>query len=125
MVTTTNSPATTTQSPLQSATGNVAQEYVLGITLSPSIVAANTTAEQAFTVAGVLVGDFIEVNKPTVQAGLGIVNTRAGLNTLYIAFANTTGVGITPTASEVYQVCITRPIAQQVANGLPASLPLP
>lgn len=123
--TTGNSPATTTQAPLQSAVGNIQSEYVLAVALTPAAVAANTTVEQAFTVAGILSGDFIEVNKPTLQAGLGIINTRASLNTLYIGFANTTAAAITPTAGEVYQVCVSRPIAQEVTNGLPSSLPLP
>lgn len=121
---TTNTPATTGQTPIQSAIGNVQSEWLLGVPLSPASVAANTTVEQSFVVNGIQVGDFIEVNKPTLQAGLGIINTRAALNTLYIGFANTTGSPIVPTAAEVYQVCITRPLAQQVTNGLPSSLPL-
>ena len=125
MPTTNNSPAITTQAPLVSPAGNVAQEYVLGVTLSPASVAAGTTAEQSFPVTGLQVGDFIEVNKPALQAGLGIVNTRATLNTLFIGFSNVTIGAIVPTAGEVYQVRVSRPIAQQVANGMPASLPLP
>lgn len=124
MSTTTNAPAITGQTPIQSAVGNVQSEWVLGVPLTPAAVAANTTAEQSFSVPGILVGDFIEVNKPTLQAGLGIVNTRAGANVLYIGFANNTAGAITPTAGEVYQVCVTRPIASQVINGLPAQLPL-
>jgi hypothetical protein len=122
---TTNTPAVTVQTPLQSATGNLQAEYLLNVVLSPAAVAANTTVEQAFTVNGILAGDFIEVNKPALQAGLGIINTRAAFNTLYIGFANTTAGSITPTVSEAYQVCISRPIAQEVVNGLPSSLPLP
>lgn len=124
MSTSTSNPATTQQTPLVHAVGNLQAEYLLSIPLTPAAVGANTTAEQSFTVNGILPGDFIEVNKPTVQAGLGIINTRAALNTLYIGFANTTGASITPTAGEAYQVCISRPVAQQVSNGLPASLPL-
>lgn len=117
--------AVTTQAPLVAAVGNVAQEYLLNVPLSPAQVAANTTAEQTFTVSGLLVGDFVEVNKPSVQAGLGIVNTRvSAANTLAITFANNTASPITPTASEVHYLCVTRPIAQQVTNGLPSSLPL-
>lgn len=124
MSTTVNAPASTAQTPLTSATGNVQSEWLLGVALTPASVAANTTVEQTFAVNGIIPGDFIEVNKPTLQAGLGIINTRAGTNQLFIGFANTTASPIVPTAGEVYQVCITRPIAQQVANGLPASLPL-
>lgn len=72
-------------------------------TLSPSIVAANTSAEQTFTVTGVTTGDVVVVNKPTAQAGLGIVGVRVtAADTVGITFMNATGSGITPTASQVY-----------------------
>ena len=122
---TTNSPATTVQTPLQSAVGNVQSIWLLAVPLTPAAVAANTSAEQTFTVSGLQVGDVINVDKPTVQAGLGIINNRAGANTLYIGFSNNTGSSITPTAGEVYAVSVLRPIAQDVTNGLPASLPTP
>ena len=122
---TTNSPATTVQTPLQSAVGNVQSIWLLAVPLTPAAVAANTSAEQTFTVNGLQVGDVINVDKPTVQAGLGIINNRAGANTLYIGFSNNTGSPITPTAGEVYAVSVLRPIAQDVTNGLPSSLPTP
>jgi hypothetical protein len=79
--------------------------YHLSVTISPAQVAANTTAEQTFTLAGVQVGDVVYVSKPTTQAGLGIVNVRvSAANTLAITFSNNTGSAITPTASEAYQV---------------------
>ena len=117
--------AVTTQTPLTAAMGNVSQEYVLSVTLSPAIVAANTSAEQTFTVTGLALSDAVSVNKPTAQAGLGIVGARvSAANTLAITFGNFTGLGITPTASEAYLVKISRPIAQQLSNGLPSALPL-
>ena len=75
-------------------------------TLSPLQVAINTTAEQTFTVTGLEVGDtIISVNKPTAQAGLGIVGFRvSAANTLAVTFSNNTGTAITPTASEVYRI---------------------
>jgi len=75
-------------------------------TLTPSAVAANTTAEQTFTVTG-LAGtpSLVIVNKPTAQAGLGIAGVRvSAANTLAINYSNDTSGSITPTASEVYQV---------------------
>jgi hypothetical protein len=79
--------------------------YRVAVTLSPVAVAANTTAEQTFTVKGVRVGDVVYVTKPTAQAGLGIVNVRAsGTDQIGITFSNNTGASITPTASETYQV---------------------
>lgn len=83
----------------------------LTATLSPALVAANTTAEQSFTVSGVVLAtdDCINVRKPTHQAGLGIVNARVTAdNTINIVFSNNTGGGITPTASEAYAFFIWR-----------------
>ena len=96
--------------PSTQARGNIVGEWVLSITISPTVVAPNTTAEQTFTVTGLNVGDFVEVNKPTTQGGLGIVNSRvSAANTLAIAFGNLTAATITPTASEIYYLTVTRP----------------
>lgn len=77
--------------------------------LSPAQVAANTTAEQIFAVAGVKVGDIVYVNKPTSQAGLGIVGARvSSAGHVAINFSNNTGAGITPTAAETYSFGIIR-----------------
>lgn len=91
-------------------TGNIVKMSVISVTLSPASVAANTTAEQTFTVNGLLAGDFVAcVNKPTAQAGLGIVGCRvSAANTLAITFSNNTASPIVPTASQVYQVMIAR-----------------
>jgi hypothetical protein len=107
------------------ARGNVAAEFVLAVTLSPAVVPPNITAEQAFTVNGLNVGDFIEVNKPTVQAGLAIINSRvSAANTLQIGFGNLTSATITPTASEIYSVAVTRPeYLTQAGNSSLASIP--
>lgn len=89
--------------------GNVQYTEILSVTLSPGIVAANTTAEQTFTVSGLQTGDFVNVIKPSTQAGLGIVNARvSAANTLAIAFINATSATITPTASETYYVGVDR-----------------
>lgn len=91
------------------ALGNVSFDALVQATISPALVAANTTAEQTFTVKGLVVGDFVQVMKPTAQAGLGIVGVRvSAANTLAINFLNATAVGITPTAAEVYVVSIVR-----------------
>ena len=73
------------------------------------MVAANTSAEQLFTVTGVAVNDVAVVNKPTAQAGLGIVGVRvSAANQVGITFGNFTAAGITPTASEVYRFSVVR-----------------
>jgi hypothetical protein len=77
--------------------------------LSPAAVAANTTAEQIFPLAGALVGDVVTVNKPTAQAGLGIVGCRvSSLGNIGITFSNNTAAPINPTAAETYAICLTR-----------------
>lgn len=81
----------------------------LSATLSPVEVAADTAVEQTFTVAGLAVGDVVSVNKPTVQAGLGLCGARVtATDTIGICFQNVTGSPITPTASEVYRVSAIR-----------------
>jgi len=90
--------------------GNLVFSALLGVPLSPASVGANTTAEQTFTVRGLLVGDFVNVTKPTTQAGLGIVNARvSATDTLAVTFSNNTGGGIVPTAGEIYLVNVDRP----------------
>jgi hypothetical protein len=96
-------------------TGNVQSMSVVTVTLSPAAVAANTTAEQTFTVPGVLAADFVlSVVKPTAQAGLGIVGWRvSALNTVGITFSNNTAASITPTASQSYVLLLARPDSTQ------------
>lgn len=89
--------------------GNILFSTCLFPVLTPVAVGANTTAEQTFTVPGLNVGDFVNAIKPTTQAGLGLVNARvSAANTLALAFANTTGGGLTPTAGERYAVMVDR-----------------
>lgn len=89
--------------------GNVAAMGVISVALSPAQVAANTTAEQTFTVPGLKVGDFVDINKPSAQAGLGIAAVRvSAANTLAVSFSNNTASPITPTAAETYLVLYTR-----------------
>jgi len=77
--------------------------------LSPVSVAANTSAEQTFTVAGLTTADTVFVNKPTAQAGLGIVGVRvSAANTLAITFGNFTASPIVPTAAQAYAVVAIR-----------------
>jgi len=90
--------------------GNVLYDYLCGPTLTPASVAANTTAPQSFTVPGLQVGDFVDVNSQNAQtAGIGIVNVRVtAANTLEIQFSNSTGGALTPVAG-IYGINVTRP----------------
>lgn len=72
--------------------------------LTPVSVAANTTAEQTFTITGLVAGTPVWVNKPSAQAGLGIVGVRvSATNTLAITYGNSSASAIVPTA-ETYLV---------------------
>ncbi len=76
---------------------------VYSVTLSPASVAANTTAEQTFTVTGIVAGTVVWVNSQAPQTGLGIVGCRvSGTNSVCITFGNATAAVITPTASATY-----------------------
>jgi hypothetical protein len=118
-------PASTTTANTGSGLGNIALDILMQSALTPSAVSANTSAEQTFTVTGLAVGDVVTgVNKPTTQAGIGIVGYRiSAANTLAITFANFTAGSITPTAAEVYSFKISRPMQNYVSN-LPTALPL-
>lgn len=70
-------------------------------TLNPTSVSANTTSEQTFTVTGLTTTDIVSVNKPSHQAGLGIVNCRvSAADTLAITFMNTTAGAIDPVSED-------------------------
>lgn len=102
--------------------GNVKEVAIVDLVLSPASVANATSAEQTFTLTGVLTGDFVYVNKPTAQAGLGIVGSRVSAsNVIGITFGNFTAATITPTSSETYVVYVARgpiPATPNVPQGL-------
>lgn len=91
--------------------GNCQKLNILTVVLSPAQVAANTSAEQTFTLPGVKIGDSVlTVNKPTAQAGLVIGGYRISANDqVAITFGNLTGSPITPTASQSYLIAVARP----------------
>lgn len=85
--------------------GNSFASGVVTLALTPASVAPNTTAEQLFPVVGVQVGDFISINKPSGQAGLGIVGARvSAAGSVGITFINATAGAIVPTAGESYMI---------------------
>lgn len=82
---------------------------VISQSINVASVAANTTAEQTFTVPGLKTSDMVFVNKPSVSAGLGIVNARvSAADTLAISFVNATAAAIDP-AAETYLIFWFRP----------------
>ena len=93
--------------------GNVARMFALRFTLDPASVATVTTAEQTFTVPGLLPGDFVLVQKPSNTAGVAVVNARvSAANTLALTFVNPTAGGV-DAASETYQLLVFRPEMSQ------------
>jgi len=77
------------------------------VTLTPAEVAANTTAEQTFTVSGVNSNDTITVNSASSDAGLGIGGARAtASDTVAITFINATAGALTPTSEEYVIIAI-------------------
>jgi hypothetical protein len=95
---------------VQMPTGNIWKLGVFSLALTPVAVAANTTAEQAFAATGIglVVGDFVALNKPSFQAGLAIGNVRvSAVDTLAITYVNDTAAPIVPTA-ETYVIKVDR-----------------
>jgi hypothetical protein len=88
---------------------------VITFTYDPGSIAAATTAEQTVTVPGVLPGDYISVSKPTLSAGVGIVNCRvSAVNTVAVQWVNATAAAVDP-GSETYQAFVFR--AEKVTPG--------
>jgi len=100
--------------------GNIFALCAVSVTIDVASVAAITTAEQSFTVPGVLVGDIVVVVPPsTLNAGLGIAGARAtAVDTVAIRFVNATAGALDP-ASAVYTLLVIRPenIAGRVTTG--------
>lgn len=83
--------------------GNIAQTKVFAANLGPTApvsVAANITAPQTFTIAGVQVGDYINCQCATAQTpGISIANVRiSAANTIIVDFNNSTAGGLVPVA---------------------------
>lgn len=92
------------------ARGNVQLEAILQISISPpSYLAANTTSEITYTVPGIALGDFIEINKPSHTVGLSIGNIRASAaNQIAIQWVNSTTSAITSPPNEQYLIVVSR-----------------
>jgi hypothetical protein len=76
--------------------------------LNPDEVAANTVADQTFTVEGLTTDDAVVVNPPALDSGLTISYARVSADdTLQIRFHNTTGSPVNP-ASGTYYIIATR-----------------
>jgi len=88
---------------------NPIREYTVnGVDLAS--VAANTTAEQDITVAGLEATDILlSVAKPTVEAGIGIVGARIkAANTLAVTFVNATGTAVDEASEDGWKVVVAK-----------------
>ena len=76
--------------------------------ITPSSVAANTSAEQTFTVTGLATTDVVYVDSPAALVdGVSIVGVRASAtNTLAVRFMNNTGSSKTPVSGTYPVVAI-------------------
>ena len=82
----------------------VAPLVVQTVTLTPTAVNPNTTAEQVFAVPNVVASSPVWVNKPSATPGLGIAGVRiSSAGTVAINYCNVTSGTITPPA-EAYIV---------------------
>ena len=80
----------------------VAPLTVYSATITPAAVAPLTTAEQGFTVTGLVASQLVLVNLGAAQSGIGIAGNRvSAANVLGITFSNTSSATITPPAQTV------------------------
>lgn len=85
----------------------ISQIKTYAASLTPVAVAANTSAEQTFTVAGLTTADKVTINGPAPTAGTGIVNARvSAVDTLALTFGNFTAGSLTPIAGTYSIVAI-------------------
>ena len=65
----------------------------------PVSVAAGTTVEQAVTVPGVALGDYVEVCPPALTNGVILANSRvSAINTVQFQWSNVTAGALVPPA---------------------------
>lgn len=89
---------------LGAAGTNITQIRVYSQSINVASVAANTSAEQTFTVTGLTTADTVMVVKPSLSAGLVVSTARvSAADTLAITFGNLTASPIDP-AAETYAI---------------------
>jgi hypothetical protein len=116
MTTTNPGPAITSNPVPTSSAGNIQKQAILTTaSITPTSVAANTTAQQSFTVVGLGTqpGDVLQylASPGAFQAGLIVANVVADATTndkITITFGNLTAGAITPNAGS-YTFEVSRP----------------
>lgn len=92
------------------ARGNAISTFYVAPSITPSAVAANTTAAQTFSLPGLLTTDIISTAGYTANQTTGIFVVECDCltaNTLTIQFGNITASSATP-ASGIYELQIVR-----------------
>lgn len=98
--------------------GNTALIFNLSRSLTPVAVANGTSAEQTFTVPGLVIGDVVIVQPVVSSVGVVLGGARvSAANTLAVTWGNPTGAPVTPTAGY-----FTVTVIRSTANPLPAGL---
>lgn len=93
---------------------------VQSVNISPAVLSISSISSQLVTVTHVgvtalAVGDFIIVNKPTAQVGLGVLSARVtSANVLAINFANLNATVLTPTTTESYVIQAIRGVTDAI-----------
>jgi len=89
--------------------GNVRSLSVVPFTFDPTSIGTYTVSELTVTCMGAKTTDMVFVNKPTTDAGLGVVNARvSAADTLAIALVNPTAAAI-DAGSETWNALVVRP----------------
>lgn len=85
---------------MPASTGNGSQSSQVSLTLTPASVAANTTANQSFTIPGLATTDIVLIsNVPFGPAGVApLLATVLAANTLTVTYGNFTSTALTPLA---------------------------
>ena len=77
----------------------VAGRVTFNPNLTPASVLPALSAEQTFSVPGLLTGDVLAVSAPALTAGIGLVGARvSAADTLALTFSNSTLGALVPTA---------------------------
>ena len=88
--------------------GNVYRLRLVNVSINLPSVAANTTGIATATIDGLRTEDAVFVNKPSHEAGLGIVNARVSAdNTIEVTAINTTA-GAVDEVAETFKVLIVK-----------------
>jgi hypothetical protein len=90
--------------------GNVIFDTLVGITITPTVIAAFDTSTQTFAVPGILTSDCVYASESITQTkSVVLSNAFVPANgVLGIQFLNVSAVAVTPVAG-LYQLSIQRP----------------